>query len=210
MAKRIFNLANNITLTRIFIVPLLMVIFLYSTSKTSSLIAAIIFGLAAFTDWLDGYVARKQNIITTLGKFLDPLADKILVCITLIMLLSLNRVPAWMVVIIVAREVAVTGLRIAVAREGIIIESSKLAKYKTAFQLFAIGCLIIHYTYWSINFHLVGMVTLWIALIITLWTGLIYFIKFLEKTIKILKASKGVFLQTVTWAHHSVKGTADE
>jgi CDP-diacylglycerol--glycerol-3-phosphate 3-phosphatidyltransferase len=184
MAKRIFNLANNLTLARIFIVPLLMVIFLYSTSKTSSLIAALIFGLAAFTDWLDGYVARKQNIITSLGKFLDPLADKILVCITLIMLLSLDRVPAWMVVIIVAREVAVTGLRIAVAREGIIIESSKLAKYKTAFQLFAIGCLIIHYSYWTINFHLAGMITLWIAMIITLWTGLIYFIKFLEKTFK--------------------------
>jgi len=184
MAKRIFNLANNLTLARIFIVPLLMVIFLYSTSKTSSLIAALIFGLAAFTDWLDGYVARKQNIITSLGKFLDPLADKILVCITLIMLLSLNRVPAWMVVVIVAREVAVTGLRIAVAREGIIIESSKLAKYKTAFQLFAIGCLIIHYSYWTINFHLVGMITLWIAMIITLWTGVVYFIKFLEKTFK--------------------------
>ena len=184
MAKRIFNLANNLTLARIFIVPLLMVIFLYSTSKTSSLIAALIFGLAAFTDWLDGYVARKQNIITSLGQFLDPLADKILVCITLIMLLSLDRVPAWMVVVIVAREVAVTGLRIAVAREGIIIESSKLAKYKTAFQLFSIACLIIHYTYWTINFHLVGMITLWIAMIITLWTGFVYFIKFLEKTIK--------------------------
>ncbi len=184
MAKRIFNLANNLTLARIFIVPLLLVIFLYSTSKTSSLIAALIFGLAAFTDWLDGYVARKQNTITTLGKFLDPLADKILVCITLIMLLSLDRVPAWMVVVIVAREVAVTGLRIAVAREGIIIESSKLAKYKTAFQLFSLGCLIIHYSYWTINFHLVGIITLWIAMIITLWTGLVYFIKFLETTFK--------------------------
>lgn len=184
MAKRIFNLANNITLARIFIVPLLIVIFLYSTSKTSSLIAALLFGLAAFTDWLDGYVARKQNIITSLGKFLDPLADKVLVSITLIMLLSLDRVPAWMVVIIVAREVAVTGLRIAVAHEGIIIESSKLAKYKTAFQLVATGFLIIHYTYWTINFHLVGMIILWIAMIITLWTGFIYFIKFFEKTFK--------------------------
>jgi CDP-diacylglycerol--glycerol-3-phosphate 3-phosphatidyltransferase len=182
MAKRIFNLANNITLARIFIVPLLIVIFLNSTSKTSSLIAALFFGLAAFTDWLDGYVARKQNIITSLGKFLDPLADKVLVSITLIMLLSLDRVPAWMVVVIVAREVAVTGLRIAVAHEGIIIESSKLAKYKTAFQLVATGFLIIHYTYWSVNFHLVGMTILWIAMIITLWTGLIYFIKFFEKT----------------------------
>jgi len=119
MAKRIFNLANNLTLTRIIIVPVLIVILLYSTSKTSCLIAAILFALAGFTDWLDGYIARKQNLITSLGKFLDPLADKILVSITLIMLLSLNRVPAWMVAIIIAREVAVTGLRIVVAREGI-------------------------------------------------------------------------------------------
>jgi CDP-diacylglycerol--glycerol-3-phosphate 3-phosphatidyltransferase len=121
MTKRIFNLANNLTLTRIIIVPVLIVILLYSTSKTSCLIAAILFALAGFTDWLDGYIARKQNLITSLGIFLDPLADKILVSITLIMLLSLNRVPAWMVAIIIAREVAITGLRIVVAREGITI-----------------------------------------------------------------------------------------
>ena len=182
MAKRIFNLANNLTLTRIIIVPVLIVILLYSTSKTSCLIAAILFALAGFTDWLDGYIARKQNIITSLGKFLDPLADKILVSITLIMLLSLNRIPAWMVAIIIAREVAVTGLRIVVAREGITIESSKLAKYKTAFQLVAVVGLLIHYTYFNINFNLVGITTLWIAMLITLWSGLIYFVKFFEKT----------------------------
>ena len=182
MTKRIFNLANNLTLTRIIIVPVLIVILLYSTSKTSCLIAAILFALAGFTDWLDGYIARKQNLITSLGKFLDPLADKILVSITLIMLLSLNRVPAWMVAIIIAREVAVTGLRIVVAREGITIESSKLAKYKTVFQLVAVVGLLIHYTYFNINFHLVGITTLWIAMLITLWSGLIYFVKFFEKT----------------------------
>lgn len=186
MTKRIFNLANNLTLIRIVIVPILIVIFLYSTSKTSSLIAATLFALAALTDWLDGYIARKQNIITSLGKFLDPLADKILVSITLIMLLSLNRVPAWMVAIIIAREVAVTSLRIAVAREGIVIESSKLAKYKTAFQLIATEGLLIHYAYFNINFHLVGMALLWVALLITLWSGLVYFIKFFEKAFSYL------------------------
>ena len=182
MAKRIFNLANNLTLTRIVIAPILIIILLNSTSKTSCLIAAVIFALAGFTDWLDGYIARKQNLVTSLGKFLDPLADKILVSITLIMLLSLNRVPAWIVAIIIAREVAVTGLRIAVAHEGIPIESSRLAKYKTVFQLIAIVGLLIHYTYFNISFHLVGMIVLWIAMFITTWSGLIYFIKFFEKT----------------------------
>jgi len=181
MARRIFNLANNLTLFRIVIVPILIVIFLYSTSKNSCLIAASLFALAAFTDWLDGYIARRQNLITSLGKFIDPLADKILVSVTLIMLLSLNRIPAWMVAIIIAREVAVTSLRIAVAHEGIIIEASKLAKYKTAFQLVAAEGLLIHYTYFNINFHLVGLTLLWIALLITLWSGLIYFVKFFEQ-----------------------------
>lgn len=182
MAKRIFNLANNLTLTRIVVVPVLIVLILYSTSKTSSLIAALLFALAAFTDWLDGYIARKQNLITSFGQFLDPLADKVLVSITLIMLLSLNRVPAWMVAVIIAREVAITGLRIAAAREGISIVSSKWAKYKTAFQLVATEALLIHYTYFSIDFHAVGMVVLTLALLITLWTGMVYFIKFFEKT----------------------------
>lgn len=182
MAKRIFNLANNLTLTRIVIVPILIIILLNSTSKTSCLIAAVVFALAGFTDWLDGYIARKQNLVTSLGKFLDPLADKVLVSITLIMLLSLNRVPAWIVAIIIAREVAVTGLRMAVAPEGIPIESSRLAKYKTVFQLIAVVGLLIHYTYFNISFHLVGMIVLWIAMFITIWSGLIYFIKFFEKT----------------------------
>lgn len=181
MVRRIFNLANNITLFRILIVPILIVVFLYSTSKNSCLIAAALFAIAAFTDWLDGYIARKQNLITSLGKFLDPLADKILVSVTLIMLLSLDRVPAWIVAIIIAREVAVTGLRIAVSHEGIIIEASKLAKYKTAFQLIATEALLIHYTYFNIDFHLVGLILLWLALLITLWSGLIYFIKFFSQ-----------------------------
>jgi len=181
MTRRIFNLANNLTLFRIIIVPILIVILLYSDNEASSLFAAALFGLAALTDWLDGYIARKKNIITSFGKFLDPLADKVLVSTTLIMLLSLDRVPAWIVAVIIAREVAVTGLRIAIAREGIIIEASKLAKYKTAFQLIAAECLLIHYTYFEINFQLVGYAVLWAAMLVTIWSGLVYFIKFFRK-----------------------------
>ena len=116
-----------------------------------------------------------------MGKFLDPLADKILVSVTLIMLLSLDRVPAWMVVIILTREVAVTGLRIGVAHEGVIIEASKLAKYKTALQLVAIEAQLIHYTFFHINFHQAGMILLWGAMIITLWSGFTYFTAFFKK-----------------------------
>jgi len=97
------------------------------------------------------------------------------------MLLSLDRAPAWVVAIIIAREVSVTGLRIATAHEGSIIEASTLAKYKTAFQLAAAEALLIHYTYFNINFHLVGMLLLWVALVITIWSGIVYFIKFFDK-----------------------------
>lgn len=183
MAKRIFNLANNLTLVRIFLVPILIVIVLNSNSKASCLIAALLFGLAAITDWLDGYIARRQNLVTSLGKFLDPLADKLLVSVTLVMLLSLKRVPAWMVALIIAREVGVTSLRIAAARDGIIMASSRLAQYKTAFQLVAVEMLLIHYTYAGINFHATGMLVLWIALFITLWSGIVYCIRFFKKTL---------------------------
>ena len=190
MAKRIFNLANNLTIIRIIIVPILIVLVLYSSSRASCLVAALLFGLAAFTDWLDGFIARRQNLVTSLGKFLDPLADKLLVSVTLVMLLSLNRVPAWMVALIIAREVGVTGLRIAAARDGIIMESSRLAKYKTAFQLVAVEALLIHYIYAGINFHLVGLLILWIALFITLWSGFVYFIRFFKKTLSSSQSSQ--------------------
>lgn len=183
MAKRIFNLANNLTIFRIILVPVLIVIVLYSSSKLSCLIAALLFALASITDWLDGYIARRQNLVTSLGKFLDPLADKLLVSVTLVMLLSLDRAPAWMVALIIAREVGVTGLRIAAARDGIIMESSRLAKYKTAFQLVAVEALLIHHSYAGINFHAVGMVLLWIALFVSLWSGFVYFIRFFKKTL---------------------------
>lgn len=182
MTKRVFNLANNLTITRIILIPVLIVIVLYSSSRASCLIAAALFALASITDWLDGYIARRQNLVTSLGRFLDPLADKLLVSITLIMLISLKRVPAWMVALIVAREVAITSLRIAAARDGIIMDSSRLAKYKTAFQLVATEALLIHYTYAGINFHRVGIITLWIALFITLWSGFVYIIRFFKKT----------------------------
>jgi CDP-diacylglycerol---glycerol-3-phosphate 3-phosphatidyltransferase len=128
------NLPNALSLLRLFAIPVILVCLLFP-GRLGSFLAALFFSLAFITDFLDGYLARKHGTVTALGKFLDPLADKILVCMTLIMLIPLDRTPAWMVVIIVAREIAVTGLRSAAVTEGIVIQASKLGKYKTFFRL---------------------------------------------------------------------------
>ncbi|MDY6862630.1 MAG: CDP-diacylglycerol--glycerol-3-phosphate 3-phosphatidyltransferase [Thermodesulfobacteriota bacterium] len=177
---KFFNIANTITLCRIAAIPVLIVL-LYFSEKTICLISSLVFTLASITDLLDGYIARKFNIVTSLGKFLDPLADKLLVTVAMIMLISHGRVPAWMAAVIIGREIAVTGLRGIAVGEGIIIEANQLGKYKTTFQLLALIALIIHYDYFSINFHYIGIIFLWIALIITTFSGLDYFIKFFRK-----------------------------
>ncbi len=122
------NLPTKLTLFRIFIVPLL-IVFLISPSTTFSLIAAFIFLLASLTDWLDGHLARSTNQITTLGKILDPIADKLLICSTLIPLVALGRVPSWMAVILVGRELAVTGLRSIGMVQGIVVPAGSMGKY---------------------------------------------------------------------------------
>jgi len=117
----------------------------------------------------------------TLGKFLDPLADKILVSVTMIMLIPLERIPVWMVIVIIAREMAITGLRGIAVSEGIVIQASWLGKYKTIFQCVALVGLCLHYSYFRINFHLVGMTVLWVALAFTIWSGWDYFSQFSRK-----------------------------
>jgi CDP-diacylglycerol--glycerol-3-phosphate 3-phosphatidyltransferase len=170
----VWNLPNALTIVRIMAIPVIVVL-LFFPGKLASFIAAIIFIFAAITDGLDGYIARKQNVVTTLGKFLDPLADKLLVITSLIMLIHLGRVPAWIVAIIAGREMAVTGLRAIAITEGIVISASKLGKYKTLLQVIATANLIGHYSYYSIDFHNVGMIFLWAALVLTVWSGLDYF-----------------------------------
>lgn len=173
----LFNLPNSLTLFRVLCIPLV-VVFLFFPGKWESFLAALFFGLAFITDFLDGYFARKRGDITNLGKFLDPLADKILVCSTMIALIPLERIPAWIVLLIIARELAVTGLRSIAATEGIVIQASAGGKYKTAFQSIAIIGLCLHYEYFRIDFHLLGMVFLWGALILTIWSGGDYFWRF--------------------------------
>lgn len=174
-----WNLPNAISLLRIFTAPVLILLLLSPDEKTS-LIAAIIFAGASLTDWLDGYLARRMGVETTFGKFLDPLADKLLIVTCLIMLIPLGRVPAWMAALIIGREIAVTGLRAMASMEGVVIPASRLGKYKTAFQITSVIALLVHYKFSGVDFQTVGLVFLWFALVFTLWSGGDYFIRFLK------------------------------
>lgn len=179
----LLTLPNQLSLLRIGLVPIL-VYFLHSSDPVSSALAALTFFIASLTDFFDGYLARLYGHTTTLGKFLDPLADKLLVAAALIMLTAADRtprVPAWMVVIIIGREIAVTGLRGIASGEGIILAAEELGKYKMLCQMFALHGLIIHYSYALIDFHTLGMYFLWIALVLGVWSGVDYHIKVIRQ-----------------------------
>ena len=178
-ATDVWNLPNILSLFRIAVAPVLVLILL-NPDRTLSIVASLLFLLAALTDIADGYLARKRGLITTLGKFLDPLADKLLIMTALIMLIPLGRVPAWFVAVIVGREIAVTGLRAVAADGGIVIAAGKSGKYKTVFQTAAVTALLFHYPFYGVNSHVVGMVFLWIALVLTVWSGIEYFVLFLR------------------------------
>ncbi len=165
------NLPNKLSLFRIFLVPLLVVLII---TRYSSLLAAIVFGIAILTDWLDGYIARTTDQITTLGKLLDPIADKLLVCAAFISLVETDMVPAWMVVVIVGRELAVSGLRAIAASQSEVIAASSLGKYKTVLQAAAVILLIL-------NMPPLSTIALWLALILTLASGADYFFRFRQK-----------------------------
>lgn len=182
MAKRaklwaLWNIPNLLSLFRLGAIPFV-VFFLFFSGPLASFMAALIFSLACITDLLDGYIARQQKTETLIGQLLDPMADKLLITSAMIMLISLERIPAWIVVLIVGREIAVTGLRGIASAQGLIIAASKWGKAKTVFQCIALIGLLLHYEYLGINFHLLGMILLGIALVITLWSGLDYFFKF--------------------------------
>lgn len=177
--EEIFNLPNIITALRLACIPLVLICLCFP-GRWGSFLAALFFAFAAVTDLLDGFVARRYGAVTSLGKFLDPLADKILICLTMIMLIPLARIPVWIVIVIVAREMAVTGLRAVAVTEGLIIQASVLGKYKTAFQSVAVTGLCLHYSYFGVDPHLIGILFLWGALILTLWSGWDYFRKFYQ------------------------------
>lgn len=183
----ILNIPNILTLMRIAVIPVLVVV-LMSPTRLAGFVAAALFAVASITDWLDGYLARRMNIETTFGKFLDPIADKLIVTAALVMILPFDRAPAWMVLVIIGREIIITGLRGIASTEGIVIPASQLGKFKTIFQIVAILGLLLHYDYnWffgidnpyvHVNMHNIGMFYLWIATALTIWSGVDYLGKF--------------------------------
>ena len=179
MSARLWNVPNQLTLYRIASIPVL-ILLLLSSNKLCALLAAVVFLAASITDLLDGLFARRHGLESTFGKFLDPLADKLLISAALIMLIPHGRVPAWMAFLIIGREIAVTGLRAILSEKGVVMGAEQLGKYKTGLQSGAIIPLLIHYTYFNIDFHSVGRVVLWMALVFTIWSGVKYFMKFWE------------------------------
>lgn len=190
---QILNAPNIVTLFRIACIPV-MVVLLASPSRESGFWAAAVFAVASATDWLDGHLARRMGIVTVFGKFLDPIADKLIVTAALVMLLPFNRIPAWIVLVILSREIVITGLRSIASSEGIVIHASDLGKYKTIFQITAIIGLILHYDYrWFfgidhpllvVSMHNAGMFFLWIALALTVWSGVDYLAKFIRVIVR--------------------------
>ena len=167
---------NLLTLFRIAAVPIIIILMLFP-NRICVFVAALVFSAAAITDYLDGFYARKRNMVTTLGKIMDPVADKLLVSSAFIMLAALNWVPAWMVCIIIGRELAVTGLRNIIAEKGEDLSASNLGKFKTGFQIAAIIPLMIHFPFFGLNVQAIGNLFLWGALVFTIWSGADYFVR---------------------------------
>ena len=178
--KKIRELAahpNALTLYRLAAVPVIVILMLFP-NRIFTLIAAILFSAAAITDFLDGFLARQRGLVSSFGKIMDPLADKVLVSSSLIMLVAHGWAPAWVVCIIIGRELAVTGLRNVMTEHKVDVGASSLGKYKTGFQIAAIIPLLGHYTWLGIDMHAIGSLFLWVALAMTIWSGADYFIRF--------------------------------
>ena len=168
---------NMLTMARVAAIPAFVVLLIFP-NRPCTLLAAALFSAAAITDYFDGYFARRRGLVSNFGKVMDPLADKLMVSSAFIMLVSHGWVPAWVICIIIGRELAVTGLRTIIAESGEDVSASMLGKYKTGFQIAAIIPLLIHFPYFGINFSVIGMVMLWGALIFTVWSGVDYFLNF--------------------------------
>ncbi len=186
--KDIFNIPNLFTLFRMILIPVVAVLITYESPRNCFL-AALFFALASGTDFVDGYLARRLNLITVTGKFLDPLADKLMVVTSLIMLIPLNRVPAWLVVILLAREFSITVLRALASQEGLVIAAGQEGKTKAALQMVGIVGLIVHYPYeinfiifkGIIDFHRVGIILVVLSMVFSILSAFSYFKWFVDE-----------------------------
>lgn len=176
--RRNLNVPNILTMTRVAAIPVVVLLMYYRVwhegAGLASQIACAVFALACITDLIDGHIARSHGTITNVGKFLDPLADKLLILSALIMLVRLGWAPAWVVIVILARELGVTGMRAMAADEGIVISADKFGKLKTLTQSFAIGILIWNVPLFGWNLNPLGLVLLYIALGLTVLSGVNY------------------------------------
>jgi CDP-diacylglycerol--glycerol-3-phosphate 3-phosphatidyltransferase len=174
--KKILSHPNSLTLFRVAASPIIVILLLFP-NRTNTFIAAMIFSAAAITDFLDGFFARQRGLVSKFGKVMDPIADKVLVSTSFIMLTALGWIPSWIVCIIIGREISVTGLRNIIAENGRDLSASTLGKYKTGFQIAALIPLMIHFSYFTVDFHAIGTLFLWIALVLTVLSGSAYFIR---------------------------------
>ncbi len=176
---RKMNLANKITMIRFLMIPLFVLVVSLWHNAAGDWVAFLLFAAAACTDFIDGHIARSRNLITNFGKFMDPLADKVLVTSALIALVAMSRIPAWVVIIILAREFAITGLRTVAVEHGIVVAASPLGKLKTVFQMLAICFLLIYTAPFlpSQVFFVIGQVLMYLALLLTVVSGVDYVVK---------------------------------
>ena len=185
-APSLVNLPNALTITRIFLVPLLVVVLLTKFEGRmifgvrKELVGAAIFGLAALTDWLDGYVARRRKQVTLLGQIMDPVADKLLTSAAFISLVQMELAPAWMVAIIIGREMAVTLLRGVALNRNVAIPASPLGKFKMAAQVVAILALILGRDHLH-QFYVLGTIALWVVVIAAVVSGVDYYVRFTRR-----------------------------
>ncbi|MBM7708509.1 CDP-diacylglycerol--glycerol-3-phosphate 3-phosphatidyltransferase [Enterococcus lemanii] len=182
------NLPNQLTVLRIFMIPVFVIILAVPldwgslsvggvTLAVTHLVAAIIFALASITDWLDGKIARSRGLVTNFGKFADPLADKMLVMSAFIMLVALDKAPAWVVAVIVCRELAITGLRLLLVEDGEVMAAAWPGKVKTATQMLAIILLLIQNIPFALFNVPLDQIMLYVCLIATVYSGVDYFVK---------------------------------
>jgi len=191
LLKELGNVPNMLTLGRIAVIPLF-VWLTYDADPLSSLWAAVVFTLAAVTDVIDGFLARRWNLITVVGKFLDPIADKLIVMAALVMMVRLGRIWAWMVIVLLARELIVGGLRTIAASEGLVIAAGQEGKWKTSLQLTAIIGLCVHYTHpldliwvtYPVDYNLVGKALLSVSTLLSIWSMVVYFKAFFDTLAK--------------------------
>ena len=170
------NTPNKLTIARMIIVPFLVIFLLTDLGgEANRYISLVIFAGASITDWFDGYLARKHHLVTNFGKFMDPLADKLLVCSAMICMIELGRLPAWIVIIIIAREFIISGFRLIASDNGVVIAASYWGKFKTTFQMLMVIVLILNIQ--MPFFQILGVILTYVALILTVVSLIDYIVK---------------------------------